>query len=140
MYDTRWPRPGPAMAAVAAVLGLVAGAVLGLSSPGSQPRAQARAPLETTAEPTTTTLPDRFHTVILGSFNDRARAQNRLGEVRRQGADDAGLLDQAKWDLGTKWAVYSGQFETRDQARVHEQELGQLGIAPLFYKEVARTA
>ena len=43
MYDTRWPRPGPAMAAVAAVLGLVAGIVLGLSSPGTAPQAQASA-------------------------------------------------------------------------------------------------
>jgi hypothetical protein len=140
MYDTRWPRPGPAMAAVATVLGLVAGAVLGLSSPGSQPRAQASPPLETTAKPTTTTLPDRFHTVILGSFGDRARAQNRLGEVRRQGAGDAGLLDQERWNLATRWAVYSGQFDSQDKARAHELELAQLGIAPRFYKEVTRTA
>ena len=62
MYDTRWPRPGPAMAAVAAVLGLVAGAVLGLSSPGSAPQAQARAPVEATFAPTSTTIPEEVHT------------------------------------------------------------------------------
>jgi hypothetical protein len=140
MYDTRWPRPGPAMAAVATVLGLVAGAVLGLSSPGSQPRAQASPPLETTAKPTTTTLPDRFHTVILGSFDNRALADNRLRQVRNEGVDDAGLLDQAKWSLGTRWAVYSGQFETQDEARAHELQLAHLGIAPRYYKVVTRTA
>ena len=123
MYDTRWPRPGPAMAAVAAVLGLVAGAILGLSSPGAAPSAQASAPPETTVAPTTRTLPAEFHTVILGSFDDRARAQNRLGEVRRQGAGDAGLLDQERWNLATRWAVYSGQFESQDKARAHELEL-----------------
>ena len=90
MYDTRWPRPGPAMAAVAAVLGLVAGAILGLSSPGSAPQAQARAPVETTVAPTTTTLPEEFDTVVLGSYNDRANADARLREVRNQGVEDAG--------------------------------------------------
>ena len=94
MYDTRWPRPGPAMAAVAAVVGLVAGAILGLSSTGSAPQAQAVVPVETTVAATTTTLPEEFHTVVLGSYDDRANADARLREVRNQGVDDAGLLDQ----------------------------------------------
>ena len=85
MYDTRWPRPGPAMAAVAAVLGLVAGAILGLSSPGTAPQAQASAAPETTMARSTTTLPEEFHTVILGSFQDRGRADARLRLVRAQG-------------------------------------------------------
>ena len=95
MYDTRWPRPGPAMAAVAALLGLVAGAILGLSSPGTAPQAQASAPPETTVAPTTTTLPDEFHTVILGSFDDRPKADARLRLVRRQGVKDASLHRQS---------------------------------------------
>src|SRR5829696_5239975 len=121
MYDTRWPRPGPAMAAVAAVLGLVAGIVLGLSSPGLPPRASAAAPTETTVAPTTTALPDDFHTVVLGSYNNRSFADARLRQVRRQGARDAALLDQEKYDLGTRWAVYSGIFRTREQAEAHRQ-------------------
>src|SRR5687767_14548201 len=106
MYDTRWPRPGPAMAAVAAVVGLVAGAILGLSSAGSAPQAQANAPVDTTAAPTTTTLPEEFHTVILGSYDERANAEARLQLVRGQGVKDADLLDQEEYELGTRWAVY----------------------------------
>ena len=136
MYDTRWPRPGPAMAAVAAVLGLVAGAILGLSSPGAAPSAQASAPPETTVAPTTTTLPEEFETVVLGSFNDRAGAEERLRLVRSQGVKDAGLLDDQQWDLGTRWAVYSGIFETEDEAEAHMQELSQLGITEQFVKPV----
>ena len=140
MYDTRWPRPGPAMAAVAAVVGLVAGAILALST-GSAPQAQAVVPVETTvaATTTTTTLPEEFHTVVLGSYNDRANADARLREVRNQGVDDAGLLDQEEYDLGTRWAVYSGQFETREQAEAHRQELSGLGVTPSFYKHVTRS-
>jgi hypothetical protein len=136
MYDTRWPRPGPAMAAVAAVLGLVAGAILGLSSPGAAPSAQASAPPETTVAPTTTTLPDEFETVVLGSFNDRPGAEARLRLVRSQGVKDAGLLDDQQWDLGTSWAVYSGIFKTEDEAEAHMQELSQLGITEQFVKSV----
>jgi hypothetical protein len=139
MYDTRWPRPGPAMAAVAAVLGLVAGVVLGLSSPGAAPSAQASAPPETTVAPTTTTLPDEFHTVVLGSFNERPAADQRLRLVRSQGVKDAGLLDSEQYVLGTRWAVYSGVFPTEDEAEAHMEELSQLGIDERFVKSVRRT-
>ena len=138
MYDTRWPRPGPAMAAVAAVLGLVAGIVLGLSSPAPAPQAEASPPVESTAAPTTTTLPDDFHTVILGSYDERANADNRLREVRGQGAKDAGLLDQEEWEINTRWAVYSGRFGSRDEAEAHLQELRSLGITSSFWKHVTR--
>jgi hypothetical protein len=139
MYDTSWPRPGPAMAAVAAVLGLVAGVVLGLSSPGATPSARAAPPVETTAAPTTTTLPEAFWTVVLGSFNDRGFADDRLRLVRRQGVKDAALLDQQDYNLGTRWAVYSGLFRTREEADAHLEELAQLGIREHFVKPVKRT-
>jgi hypothetical protein len=140
MYDTRWPRPGPAMAAVAAVLGLVAGIVLGLSSPGAAPRAAARAPTETTVAPRTTTLPADFHTVVLGSYNDRGNAEARLREVRGMGVKDAGILDQQEYVLSTAFAVYSGRYRTQDLARAHLEELAQYGIPPngRFYKHVTR--
>jgi SPOR domain len=138
MYDTRWPRPGPAMAAVAAVLGLVAGAILGLSSPGTAPQAQASAAPETTVARSTTTLPDEFHTVILGSFQDRGRADARLRLVRAQGVKDAGLLDQEQYELGTRWAVYSGLFKTEEEAEAHMEQLGQLGITERYVKPVKR--
>ena len=136
MYDTRWPRPGPAMAAVAALLGMVAGVILGVSLPGSAPQAQASAPPETTVAPTTTTLPDEFHTVILGSFNERVDADRRLRLVRSQGVRDAGLLDQEQYVLGTRWAVYSGLFNTEDEADAHMEQLAQLGIDERYVKEV----
>jgi cell division septation protein DedD len=138
MYDTRWPRPGPAMAAVAALLGLVAGAILGLSSPGTAPQAHASAPPETTVAPTITTLPDEFHTVVLGSFDERPKADARLRQVREQGVKDADLLDNQQYELGTRWAVYSGVFRTEDEAEAHKQELSQLGITERFVKSVKR--
>ena len=142
MYDTRWPRPGPAMAAVAALLGLVAGAVLALSSPGSAPPAQAGAPVETTVAHPATTLPPRFHTVILGSFHNRAYAEARLRQVRRLGVRDAGILSQTDYQLGIPYAVYSGVYATREEARAHLQELAGYDIPPhgRFYKEVTRIA
>ena len=138
MYDTRWPRPGPAMAAVAAGLGLVAGAIRGLSSPGTAPQAQASAAPETTMARSTTTLPEEFHTVILGSFQDRGRADARLRLVRAQGVKDAGLLDQEQYELGTRWAVYSGLFKTEEEAEAHMEQLGQLGITERYVKPVKR--
>jgi hypothetical protein len=138
MYDTRWPRPGPAMATVAALLGLVAGIVLGLSSPGSAPQAQAAGPVETTVGPTTTTLPDRFYTVVLGSYDERAHADVRLRLVRSQGVRDARLLDQERYVLRTRWAVASGVFGTEEEAEAHMEELGQLGVGQRFVKLVKR--
>ena len=141
MYDTRWPRPGPALAAVAALLGLVAGALLGLSSLSSAPPAQAGAPVETTVAHPTTTLPQRFHTVILGSFHNRAYAEARLRQVRRQGVRDAGILSQTRYQLGIPYAVYSGVYATREEARAHFQELAgyDIPLAGRFYKEVTRS-
>ena len=127
------------MAAVAALLGLVAGTVLGLASPGSAPRAEARAPVETTvASTTTTTLPERFHTVVLGSFNTRSLADARLALVKGKGVKDADLLDQEQFELGVRWAVYSGLFQREEEAEAHMEELRQLGIDELFVKSVKR--
>jgi SPOR domain len=138
MYDTRWPRPGPAMAAVAAGLGLVAGIALGLSSPGSAPRAQAAAPVETTVAPTTTTLPSEFDTVVLGSYRDRDRAEAELRTFREMGVKDAAILDRTEYELGTAYAVYSGRFDTQEQAEAHRQELLGLGLTNGYWKHVTR--
>ena len=103
-----------------------------------KPQAQASPPVETTVAPTITTLPDSFDTVILGSYDEHANAERRLQQVRDQGAKDAALLDQEKWEINTPWAVYSGQFESRDEAEAHQQELTGLGITPSFWKHVTR--
>jgi cell division protein FtsN len=76
--------------------------------------------------------------VVLGSYDDKANAEARLRQVRKQGARDAALLDQQEYELGTRWAVYSGVFRSRDQAEAHRQELTGLGITPSFWKHVTR--
>ena len=126
------------MAAVAAVLGLVAGVVLGLSSPTPAPQAEASPPTEATLPPTSSTIPDDFDTVILGSYDERANADNRLRQVRGLGAEDAALLDQEEWEISTRWAVYSGRFGSREEAEAHRQELTSLGVTPSFWKHVTR--
>jgi SPOR domain len=127
------------MAAAAAVVGLVAGIVLGFSSPGSGPAAQAGTAPQTSTRRTATTLPAQFHTVILGSYNDLALADDRLRRLRAQGVDDAALLKQADYSsLGTRYAVYSGRFGNRRAAEEHEDELARLGITNSFYKYVTR--
>jgi len=126
------------MAAVAALLGLVAGIVLGLSFPTPESQAEASPPVETTVAPTTTTLPEDFDTVILGSYDERDNADRRLRQVRGLGAGDAALLDQEEWEINTPWAVYSGQFGSREEAEAHQQELAGLGVTPSFWKHVTR--
>ena len=136
MYDTRWPRPGPAMAADAAVVGLVAGILLGFSSSGPGSAAHAGAAPATSVRRTATTLPAEFHTVILGSFNDLTYADSLMRRLRERGVDDAAVLKQADYSsLNTRYAVYSGRFGDRQTAEAHEAELQQLGITnsyPLF--------
>ena len=57
--------------------------------------------------------------------------------MRSQGVRDAGLLDQEQYELGTRWAVYSGVFRTEDEAEAHMEQLAQLGIDEQRYvKEV----
>ena len=75
---------------------------------------------------------------MLGSYNERPFADARLRQVRRQGARDAALLDREDSILGTRWAVYSGIFRSREQAEAHRQELTTLGITPSFWKHVTR--
>ena len=65
--------------------------------------------------------------MVLGSYDDRAHADARRREVQNQGVEDAGLLDQEEYDLGSRWSVYSAQFEDREQAEAHRQE--HLGTA-----------
>ena len=64
----------------------------------------------------------------------RARHHDRL--VRSQGVKDAGLLDNEQYELGTRWAVYSGVFRTDEEAEARVEELRQLGIRESFVKSV----
>jgi cell division septation protein DedD len=126
------------MAAVAAVVGLVAGILLGFSSGGPGSPAHAGAAPETSVRRTATTLPAEFHTVILGSFDDLANADSKMRQLREQGVD-AAVLKQADYpSLGTRYAVYSGRFETRRAAEAHMAELAQLGVTISYWKLVTR--
>jgi hypothetical protein len=139
MYDTRWPRPGPVMAAVAAVVGLIAGVILGFSAPGSGSAAQAGAASKTSTRPPATTVLEEFQTVILGSFDDLDHADAAMRRFRQAGVDDAGVLKQADYSsLGTAYAVYSGRFQTESDAEAHKVELAQLGITEAYLKSVTR--
>ena len=127
------------MAAVAAVVGLVAGVLLGFSSPGAGSAAQAGTAPQTSIRRTATTLPAEFHTVILGSFNDLARADSTMRRLRERGVDDAAVLKQADYpSLNTRYAVYSGKFGDHGGAEEHEAELRLLGITNSYSKFVTR--
>jgi SPOR domain len=127
------------MAAVAAVVGLVAGILLGFSSGGRGSPATAGASPKTSIRRTVTTLPAEFHTVILGSFDDLARADSKMRELRERGVDDAAVLKQADYpSLRTRYAVYSGRFENRSAAEAHEAELERLGVSNSYWKLVTR--
>ena len=139
MYDTRWPRPGPAMAAVGAVVGLLVGVALGLTSPASLQDAEAGVGPETSAKVTRTTLPAEFYTVVLGSFYNRDNASTKMRELRAQGVNDARVLRQSDYpSLATPYAVYSGLFQTSADAEAHLNELAQLGVTNSFWKHVTR--
>jgi hypothetical protein len=141
MYDTRWPRPGPAMAAVSALVGLLAGIALGLSSAAGTRAEASGGPAPAGGQATSTTLPDAFWTVVLASPNDRTAAEARAQELRASGVQDAGVLSRDDFhSLATRYAVYSGLFGSRDEAGGHRDELKQLGLHPTpFVKQVSRT-
>ena len=137
MYDTRWPRPGPAMAAACAAVGLLVGVALGLSSGGS-PAAEARGSPAATRRPTTT-LPADFWTVILASPDDRAAADAAVATLKAQGVADVGVISKATYpELGTRYAVYSGRFDTSAEAEGHAAELPQFENSKPFVKHVIR--
>jgi cell division protein FtsN len=82
---------------------------------------------ETTAPPTT--LPARFYTVVLGSFNDHAAAVAARDNFRGQGVRDATIVSRSQYpSLGTAYAVCSGQFADRAEADAHRDQLLQGGL------------
>ena len=87
---------------------------------------------------TTTTLPEEFHTVVLGSYDDRANADARLREVRNQGSRTPACSTRRSTTSapGGRSTAASSRPE---QAEAHRQELSGLGVTPSFYKHVTRS-
>jgi SPOR domain len=127
MYDTRWPRPGPAMLALAVLFGLVIGGIFGLTGEGGTGGGggnggNGAAASGTTATPTTSG-PSTFYTVVLASPRSEGQAQRKLAEMRGKGIDAFVASRDEFTPLGTPFAVCSGQFLTEAEQRAHLDEV-----------------
>jgi hypothetical protein len=138
MYDTRWPRPGPALAALCAAAGLVVGVALGFTVGGGR-RAEAHGAAATASAPTTSRLPGDFWTVVLASPADEAGARAKADALRGQGVADAAVLRQADYaSLRAPFAVVSGQLPSMAAAAAHQRELAAHGVTGGYLKHVQR--
>jgi SPOR domain len=148
MDEYRWPRPGPLMVVVFALIGLIGGIAAGLLAPaGAQRGSPSVANDEVTVPPTRApALPDDFYTVILasiGSEQDRSVANQRAAAYRDAGVADAGVLDSSSYSSLTKdyWVVYSGVFSSEQDALDHRDEIRQAhpDLGNCYVKQVTRS-
>jgi cell division septation protein DedD len=123
MYDTRWPRPGPALLAVGTVLGLVVGGILGISFPATSSDQPTATTTKAAAPRATVALPPSFWTVVLASPLSSQEAQARTARYRSQGIDARVLARTQYSSLRTPYAVCVGAFTTRAQAVQREAQL-----------------
>ncbi len=131
MDENRWPRPGPGMVALFAVVGLIAGILAGLFNPAGSQQGPGQGVSESRRDETTTTqvqgLPHSFYTVVLASLQrsrDRSDAEARAAAFRSEGVEDVGVLDPRDYSsLSNNWAIYSGVFETQREATQHRDDL-----------------
>jgi hypothetical protein len=129
MYDTRWPRPGPAMLAVAVLFGLVIGGVFGFTSGTSAGAGSGDGDASESTASTGTTLATTFYTVIVASPSSQAAAQRKLDEMRSRGLTDAFIARQSEFrPLNTPYAVCSGQFKTDAEMRQHLAQVRSNGV------------
>jgi SPOR domain len=130
MYDTRWPRPGPAMLAVAVLFGLVIGGVFGFTSGTSAGTNNGNGDGSGTTAPTVTTiLPTSFHTVVVASGNERAPLEIRLAELRQRGVPQLRVIARSQFpDLQRDYALISGVFTSEAAARQRERQLQNAGL------------
>lgn len=131
MDENRWPRPGPGMVVIFAVVGLIVGILAGLFNPAGSGRDPGLGVSDRPSDESTTTqaaaLPDRFYTVVLASVarsRDRSEAEARAEAFRAEGVADVGVLDPRDYrSLSNHWAVYSGVFESQRDAVDHRDQL-----------------
>jgi hypothetical protein len=123
MDENRWPRPGPGMVAIFAVIGLIGGILAGLFNPSGAQRGpdQAAGDRGQASSTTTSTLPKSFYTVILASIavgQGRSAADARASAYRDAGVEDVGVLDSSRYHSlsADYWVVYSGVFSTEQEA------------------------
>jgi hypothetical protein len=67
---------------------------------------------------------DGGYTVVVGPFATRNAAENRIGDLRRQGVKDVALADAGKG----QYAVALGVFRTEQAALAHVEELATQGV------------
>jgi hypothetical protein len=146
MDENRWPRPGPGMVAVFALIGLIAGAVIGLFSPsGTQQGSQGGAAAGTTSPSSTTLteLPGNFYTVILASIPESRglrEAEARAATFRNAGVENVGVVASSRYGSLSDpyWVVYSGVFTSLEEAvgRRDEIEKAHPGLCNCYAKQV----
>jgi hypothetical protein len=132
MYENRWPRPGPGMVVVFAVVGLIVGILVGLFNAsnargGGDPSGQLSDETSIT-HPSGGDLPESFYTVVVNSIprsKDRAVAEARAEVLKGEGVEDVGVLDPSQYSslAPNFWAVYSGVFKSQDEAAAHRDQL-----------------
>jgi SPOR domain len=148
MDEYRWPRPGPLMVVVFALIGLIGGIAAGLLAPAGAQRGSQQdggdqvAVTENTAPP----LPDDFYTVILasiGSEQGRSVANQRAAAYRDAGVADVRVLDSSSYASLTKdyWVVYSGVFSSEQDALNHRDEIRQAhqNLRNCYVKQVTKS-
>jgi hypothetical protein len=128
MYDTRWPRPGPAMLVVALLLGLVIGGVFGFTSrSGANQDGRDQTTTTTTRGATATSRPTSFWTVIMSSPDSEDQRDRDLAKAKENGVPDAFPVSSDQWEpVATDYAICSGTFTTEAQATAHAERMQEL--------------
>jgi hypothetical protein len=120
------------MVIVFAVVGLIVGILVGLFN-ASNARGGGDASGQLSDETSIThpsggDLPESFFTVVLNSIprsRDRSVAEARAQALKSEGVDDVGVLDPSRYSSLAPgfWAVYSGVFQSQDEAAAHRDRL-----------------
>jgi len=139
MYETRWPRPGPALLAVGTVFGLIVGGILGISFPASSSD-QPEATTTLTAPQTTAPVPANFYTVVLASPSSIQDARARAAQLQSQGVAARVLARTEYPSLNTPYAVCTGTYPSYDRAKRAADELKATHPGLSAYPKLVRRA
>jgi hypothetical protein len=130
MYDTRWPRPGPAMLAVAVLFGLVVGGAFGFSGRKAGANSPTDKQTPGAGETTTSSEPETFWTVIMASPTSEEQRDQDEAAVRAKGVQDVFVATPDRYTpIGTAFAICSGHFDTEAKAAVYERQMKPFKVA-----------